>query len=515
MSAHTIRRRTATGGGLTAVLIATGVALAPPGLAAPTIVWDEVAACESGGNWAINTGNGYYGGVQFSSSTWAAFGGDEYAAEAHLATKAEQIAVAERTLAGQGWQAWPTCGVPLQPYPGDPNATPGSNDGAVAAPAAEPAAGAAGAAAAPAAEPVAPSATGAGGSGNTTPSAPAEAGTSGGGWDDSGGGQVGSSWRDGGRGGGEQPVDAATGQAGGSPTSSPPASSSPTAAGGQTGQVPAAPVPTEAPAAAGAAGTAAPSAGSAAGGGQRTYQRLNSAATAQVGRPIQASGEEAWADLAETTSTDTADTTSPTAAAAAVTASGSGGTAGAAASAPAEAAAEPATAGGAGGRGGQGGWGGAGDTAGQPAPADAAAPAVPAGAADSGTAGSGTAATAGAATITNSAGDVQPVTQAAADAVVANVPGADGITIGGTRASAVDPNGHPAGLALDFMVMTDAALGDAIVQYHIDNWAALGVAYIIWEQRMLSAPDGAWEAMEDRGSVTANHFDHVHVNYVG
>lgn len=72
--------------------------------------WDQVARCESGGNWAINTGNGYHGGLQFSPSTWSSHGGGEYAPAAYMATKEEQIAVAERVLAGQGKGAWPTCG---------------------------------------------------------------------------------------------------------------------------------------------------------------------------------------------------------------------------------------------------------------------------------------------------------------------------------------------------------------------------------------------------------------------
>jgi hypothetical protein len=72
--------------------------------------WDGVAECESGGDWNINTGNGYQGGLQFSRSTWAAYGGLAYAPRADLATKGQQIAVAERTLAGQGAGAWPTCG---------------------------------------------------------------------------------------------------------------------------------------------------------------------------------------------------------------------------------------------------------------------------------------------------------------------------------------------------------------------------------------------------------------------
>ena len=126
----------------------------------------------------------------------------------------------------------------------------------------------------------------------------------------------------------------------------------------------------------------------------------------------------------------------------------------------------------------------------------------------------GTAVTA-VARISNSAGPVRPQTQAAADAFVSNVPGADGITIGGTRASAADPGGHPSGLALDIMVLSDVALGDAIVAYHVANWDALGVEYLIYRQRMLSSPGGSWKPMEDRGSPTQNHMDHVHVNYVG
>jgi hypothetical protein len=72
--------------------------------------WTAVAQCESGGNWSINTGNGYYGGLQFSQSTWAAYGGTAYAPRADLATQGQQIAVAEKVLAGQGAGAWPVCG---------------------------------------------------------------------------------------------------------------------------------------------------------------------------------------------------------------------------------------------------------------------------------------------------------------------------------------------------------------------------------------------------------------------
>jgi resuscitation-promoting factor RpfA len=97
-------------------------------------VWDRVAKCESGGNWKINTGNGYYGGVQFATSTWNAHGGRTYASQAHQATKAEQIAVARRVLAGQGPGAWPTCGrragLTNSNGKADGNATPATNPGA-------------------------------------------------------------------------------------------------------------------------------------------------------------------------------------------------------------------------------------------------------------------------------------------------------------------------------------------------------------------------------------------------
>ena len=96
---------------------------------------------------------------------------------------------------------------------------------------------------------------------------------------------------------------------------------------------------------------------------------------------------------------------------------------------------------------------------------------------------------------------------------MSNVPGADSITLGGTRPSATDPAGHPSGNALDYMVLGDTGLGNAIVQYHIAHWDELGVDYLIYQQRYLGSPGGSWSAMEDRGSPTANHMDHVHVNY--
>jgi LysM repeat protein len=72
--------------------------------------WSAIAACESGGNWSANTGNGFYGGLQFTEQTWLAYGGGQYASSANLATEAQQIAVAQRVLAGQGIGAWPVCG---------------------------------------------------------------------------------------------------------------------------------------------------------------------------------------------------------------------------------------------------------------------------------------------------------------------------------------------------------------------------------------------------------------------
>lgn len=84
-----------------------------PGTDVPEVAnlatWEALARCEAGGNWAINTGNGYYGGVQFDQNTWERSGGLRYAARADLATREEQIAIAEVTRARQGWGAWPTC----------------------------------------------------------------------------------------------------------------------------------------------------------------------------------------------------------------------------------------------------------------------------------------------------------------------------------------------------------------------------------------------------------------------
>ncbi|MDA3628126.1 transglycosylase family protein [Saccharopolyspora oryzae] len=87
-------------------VVATPIAIAPMANAAD---WDTLAQCESSGNWSINTGNGFYGGLQFTQSTWSAFGGTQYASSAHLASREQQIAVAEKVLAAQGANAWPGC----------------------------------------------------------------------------------------------------------------------------------------------------------------------------------------------------------------------------------------------------------------------------------------------------------------------------------------------------------------------------------------------------------------------
>ncbi|MFF3314806.1 transglycosylase family protein [Streptomyces sp. NPDC003035] len=95
---------TAGGAGMALPLIGAGTAQA-----ASLDVWEKVAACESSSNWRINTGNGYFGGLQFSQATWERYGGTHYAPRADLASKDQQIAVAEKVLKGQGPEAWPTC----------------------------------------------------------------------------------------------------------------------------------------------------------------------------------------------------------------------------------------------------------------------------------------------------------------------------------------------------------------------------------------------------------------------
>ena len=106
---RSIKTRLAGVGVAGAATMIGGVAMANEAKAAS--VWDAVAQCESGGNWSINTGNGFYGGLQFTSSTWAAYGGTAYASRADLASRDQQIAIAQKVLVGQGPGAWPVCSV--------------------------------------------------------------------------------------------------------------------------------------------------------------------------------------------------------------------------------------------------------------------------------------------------------------------------------------------------------------------------------------------------------------------
>ncbi|MFJ9607992.1 transglycosylase family protein [Kitasatospora sp. NPDC101176] len=102
-------RMAVVAGAAVAALPVAGLVTATSASAATPSTWDSVAQCESGGNWSISTGNGFSGGLQFTPSTWAAYGGTAYAPQAHQATKGQQIAVAEKVLASQGPGAWPVC----------------------------------------------------------------------------------------------------------------------------------------------------------------------------------------------------------------------------------------------------------------------------------------------------------------------------------------------------------------------------------------------------------------------
>lgn len=112
----TFRHRHVRNLGRLAAVVALGAApvlVSTPADAASDSTWDRLAQCESGGDWQINTGNGYYGGVQFSQSTWEGFGGAQYASRADLASRSQQIATAEQVLDTQGWGAWPACSAEL------------------------------------------------------------------------------------------------------------------------------------------------------------------------------------------------------------------------------------------------------------------------------------------------------------------------------------------------------------------------------------------------------------------
>jgi len=96
--------------GATAAPAAPAQASSPAPASSGKVNWPAIAACESGGNWGADTGNGFYGGLQFTEQTWLANGGGRYASSANLATPAQQIAVAQNVLASQGIGAWPVCG---------------------------------------------------------------------------------------------------------------------------------------------------------------------------------------------------------------------------------------------------------------------------------------------------------------------------------------------------------------------------------------------------------------------
>lgn len=101
--------RSAVVAGAAASMPLSAFALVGTAEAASTSTWDRLAKCESSGNWQANTGNGYYGGLQFGGATWRGYGGTQYAKRADLATRVEQIEIAEKVLDGQGWGAWPAC----------------------------------------------------------------------------------------------------------------------------------------------------------------------------------------------------------------------------------------------------------------------------------------------------------------------------------------------------------------------------------------------------------------------
>ncbi|MGH3354473.1 MAG: transglycosylase family protein [Nocardioidaceae bacterium] len=126
------RRRTITRTAATTTALAAAVAAplmtAGTAQAATDRTWNRLAQCESGGDWHINTGNGYYGGVQFSDSTWDSFGGERFASRADLATREQQIQIAEKVLDTQGWGAWPACSSELGLDSADAAGSPTSPD---------------------------------------------------------------------------------------------------------------------------------------------------------------------------------------------------------------------------------------------------------------------------------------------------------------------------------------------------------------------------------------------------
>jgi resuscitation-promoting factor RpfA len=119
-------RRIAVTTATVAAAVGAPVLTAGTAQAATDATWNRLAQCESSGDWHINTGNGYYGGVQFSDSTWDAYGGERYASTADQASREQQIVIAEKVLDAQGWGAWPACSSELGLDDSDAAGTPGS-----------------------------------------------------------------------------------------------------------------------------------------------------------------------------------------------------------------------------------------------------------------------------------------------------------------------------------------------------------------------------------------------------
>jgi len=111
---------------MAAAVAAPGIGGAGSASAAEDSTWDTLAQCESSGDWSINTGNGYYGGLQFYQPTWEGFGGTQYAPRADLASRSQQIAIAEKVLDTQGWGAWPACTAELGFGEAEAAGTPGA-----------------------------------------------------------------------------------------------------------------------------------------------------------------------------------------------------------------------------------------------------------------------------------------------------------------------------------------------------------------------------------------------------
>ena len=400
--------RTVTRATVAAASVAAPVMVPTAAQAAPESAWDAVAQCESSGNWAINTGNGFYGGLQFTPSTWAAYKPAGAPARADLASKAQQVAAAEATLAVQGWNAWPVCSIMagVRQYAPGGGVTPTPP---IPAPTPIPS---------PRQELTAPA-------GDTYTVAPGD-------YLVKISARTGVPWRQ---------IAAANNLT--QPWTIYP---------GQVLQLDGPPAPADEEYTVQMGdwlSTIAPRFDLT---WQQLYQanrdRITNPDVIQVGQVLTVPGGRHRAP-------------EPTVAGA-----------GLVAAPPAPIPVQPAV---------------------PPPPPPSPARVV--------------------AHISNTFGPVRPQTQAAADTVVTNVPGSGALTIGGTRPSAIDPAGHPSGLALDYMVLSNKALGDAIVAYHRAHWDELGVKYLIWQQRYLPGPDAAWQPMADRGSPTQNHFDHVHVNY--